>query len=127
LIEQTDTQVIIAICCSALSFFSSITDFHINNNNNKLLVSTVNLATMQQDQPFANTHQVAEPVRAASYDEPALDNTGRGSSMPVHDPIIPHSMGAKEAKSLHKTLDKEAKSEDKHIKSQIKDIEKVSA
>lgn len=71
--------------------------------------------------PAVETLDTQGPLSAgsdgASYASPV-------AAAPANEPI-PQTMGAKEAKSLHKTLDKEAKAEDSNIKHQIKDIGKV--
>jgi len=78
--------------------------------------------TGQPLQPLDTEAQAGQgPLSAGS------NNTSYASpTAATHNEPIPQTMGAKDAKSLHKTLEKEAKAEDSNIKHQIKDIGKVS-
>lgn len=79
----------------------------------------------QHEQPLAPTaQQAAQPVQPLNTSVEGQGPLSAGASDASYDPV-PKSMNPKEAKSLHKTLEKEAKAEDSNIKHQIKDIGKV--
>lgn len=91
----------------------------------------------QHEQPLAPTavdHAGAGVGRSSLDEQGPLSagtaNTGSSVAPPASNTVanepIPRTMGAKDAKSLHKHLEKEAKAEDSNIKHQIKDIGKVS-
>lgn len=85
----------------------------------------------QHEQPLAPTADggVGQPLMNNTHEQGPLSAGTTGThntfaSAPENEPI-PQTMGAKEAKSLHKHLEKEGKAEDSNIKHQIKDIGKV--
>lgn len=91
----------------------------------------------QHEQPLAPTavDQVGAGIGRTSLDEQGplsagTATTGNSFAAPPSNAVanepIPQTMGPKDAKSLHKHLEKEAKAEDSNIKHQIKDIGKVS-
>lgn len=83
---------------------------------------------MQQEQPLAPTAHAAEPLQAEPVaHHSSLGNGGVETSHTAARDPIPQTMAPKEAKSLHKHLEKEASREDDHIKSQVKEIGKVSS
>lgn len=84
----------------------------------------------QHGQPLAPTAEYSNGVGQPLHEQGPLSAGTTGthdtfaSTAPAAEPI-PQTMGVKEAKSLHKHLEKEAKAEDSNIKHQIKDIGKV--
>lgn len=92
-----------------------------------LAPTAVDHAALQQQQPL----QPLNTAVAGGQGPLSGGTTNTGSfasptaTSPVHNEPIPQTMGPKDAKNLHKHLEKEAKAEDKNIKHQIKDIGKV--
>lgn len=85
----------------------------------------------QHEQPLAPTTEYSNGAGQPLNGEGPLSAGTTGthdtfaSTGPAAEPI-PQTMGVKEAKSLHKHLEKEAKAEDSNIKHQIKEIGHVS-